>query len=75
MKHEISDTYPIQTPEQLAHIGGTVMELMASMSEEPNYVRMSGPQRTPPVPMPTTSRSGNGYAQIADDTNTDHLFE
>jgi len=55
-------------------VGGTVLELMASISEMPELHR-PGPPPTPPVEMSTTTRSGDGYAQISDDSMTDHMYE
>lgn len=57
------------------YAAGTVLELMADTGEQPNPVRAGGPQPTPPVPMETTTRSGSGYAQMADDSMTDHMYE
>lgn len=56
-------------------VGGTVLELMAVMGEMPNEKRMSTPPPTPPVEMQTTTRSGEGFAQMSDDSMTDHMYE
>lgn len=54
-------------------MGGTVLEMIAATEQiDPSA---GGPQPTPPVPTQTTTRSGEGYAQIADDDLTDHLYE
>lgn len=57
-----------------AEIGKTVLEFMADYAAF-DPVDNQRPPQTPPIPTQTTTRSGEGYAQIADDQMTDHLYE
>ena len=55
---------------------GTVLEIMAGMEDtQPQLHRPGTPPPTPPTSIGTTTRSGEGFAQIADDQMTDHLYE
>ena len=60
-------------------VGGTVLELMAARSqlERPIIIPIeaSGPPPTAPFPMQTHTMSGEGQAQMSDDSQTDHLYE
>ncbi len=51
----------------------TVLELSGTKVEP--IVADGGPQSTPPVPFQTHTRSGEGYAQINDDQDQEHLYE
>ena len=57
--------------------GGTVLELMAGEGRTvlTHKAGRNDPPPTPPIGMETTTRSGEGYAQVSDDSMTDHMYE
>lgn len=69
------DQQGVLRPEAGPLVGGTVLELMASMSELPELRQPGTPPPTPPVEISTTTRSGEGYVQIPDDTMSDQMYE
>lgn len=65
-------------PERSApKYGGTVLELMAGEGRSviAHKAGRNDPPPTPPIGMETSTRSGEGYAQVSDDSMTDHMYE
>lgn len=54
------------------YAGNTVLELSGI---RPVVLEDGRPPQTPPVPFQTHTRSGEGFAQITDDQDSEHLYE
>ena len=72
-RHEVSvpETQAVSLISPYA--GKTVLELIAGQTQSPLEANYPAPS-TPPVEVPTGTKSGEGWAQINDDDDTDVYY-
>lgn len=68
------ETLTIMPEPDIPFSEGTVLE-MVGVHVDPIQVDQQGPPPTPPVPLQTHTRSGEGFAQVNDDEDNEYLYE